>query len=376
MNSGTCVVYEEGSELKSKCMCPEGTTGKNCESFLKCLEPLKNYNREACYFNGKCIYSLEDYFLGNDYTCECVEGFNGKYCDECASETCLNGGQCAFNSAYKLECLCPYGYKGARCEIRYDFCEFKNSFMCSNETNECTAYKDYYCNCNKTAGTCKKQVCNFQTGCHDTGDSCLAPPDFHSYGCNCYMFSQTLGEDLLNGRCNLGNMNNCEEKIYTTSQSINWFYETVKSDNFCSNKNSCSFGFDSYMSYFMYFCECEDNISCLNGLSNPCANNLCKPGVSTCLASNLVDSYFCKSNKNATGNYLMSTHPCAESPCKNGGTCLAQVNLKAEGQQKAKCLCPKGAFGEHCENLINYCQINYCGINGNCTNTLPGKFKW
>jgi hypothetical protein len=134
-------------------MCPEGTTGANCESFLKCLE-----TQVACYFNGKCLYSLQDYFLGNDYTCECAEGFAGKYCDECLSTTCLNGGKCALNFASRLECLCPYGYRGARCEVRYDFCEFSSQFMCSNATGECSAYKDYYCQCDKVAGKCRKQV--------------------------------------------------------------------------------------------------------------------------------------------------------------------------------------------------------------------------
>jgi len=223
-------------------------------------------------------------------------------------------------------------------------------------------------------------VCDFQTGCNDTGDACLAPPDFHSYGCNCYLHSRTLSdtEGSLNGRCNLGNMNSCNERIYSTSQSINWFYETVKADNLCTKKDSCSFGFDSYMSYFTYFCQCESGLPCLKGFTDPCAKNLCSPGLSTCLATSLVDSYYCKANASVSGGHLMLAHPCVESPCKNGGTCLAQVSFDEDGhiEQKAKCLCPKGAFGESCESLVNYCQIDFCGINGNCTNTSAGKFRW
>jgi hypothetical protein len=59
----------------------------------------------SCRNGGSC----------NDGTCTCVNGYNGKLCenppDFCYSSPCQNGGTCASSI-----CSCPTGYEGTYCE--------------------------------------------------------------------------------------------------------------------------------------------------------------------------------------------------------------------------------------------------------------------
>lgn len=41
--------------------------------------------------------------------------------DECASNPCLNGGQC-YDGVSKYTCTCPTGYEGIRCETKTNEC--------------------------------------------------------------------------------------------------------------------------------------------------------------------------------------------------------------------------------------------------------------
>ncbi|XP_062866544.1 coagulation factor VIIi [Trichomycterus rosablanca] len=63
-----------------------------------------------CRNNGTCIY------LGNSYICQCLEGFEGKYCQEVFEDTLkclyLNGGceQFCDGSGRRRKCSCAPGY--------------------------------------------------------------------------------------------------------------------------------------------------------------------------------------------------------------------------------------------------------------------------
>ena len=111
-NGGTCVSYWQGSVSMSTCLCPEGTTGSNCEKFTKCLEVASELGHEPCLFGGECVSSVDAYFNGADIKCNCKPGFKGEYCNQCSSNPCQNGGSCVLNSDTSVQCICQYGYKG------------------------------------------------------------------------------------------------------------------------------------------------------------------------------------------------------------------------------------------------------------------------
>ncbi|CAH1772854.1 unnamed protein product, partial [Owenia fusiformis] len=80
-------------------------------------EPIDECANAPCGNGSTCIDDI------NDYTCECLEGFTGKNCDEqievdiCAAR-CLNGGTCTItDSGDGFECTCTPGFTGTTCEI-------------------------------------------------------------------------------------------------------------------------------------------------------------------------------------------------------------------------------------------------------------------
>lgn len=69
----------------------------------------------SCFNGGTCVDGI------NTFTCLCLPGFTGNYCqhdiNECDSKPCLNGGTCQDSyGAYK--CTCPHGYTGLNCQVR------------------------------------------------------------------------------------------------------------------------------------------------------------------------------------------------------------------------------------------------------------------
>lgn len=69
----------------------------------------------SCFNGGTCVDGI------NTFTCVCLPGFTGSYCEhninECDSKPCLNGGTCQ-DSYGTYKCTCPQGYTGLNCQVR------------------------------------------------------------------------------------------------------------------------------------------------------------------------------------------------------------------------------------------------------------------
>lgn len=112
----------------------------------------------------------------------------------CNPNPCQNGGTCNDRSELnRVECVCPPGFIGSKCENNINECESnpcKNNGICIDGPN------NYTCNCSQTGYTgtnCEENIneCNFkpclnQGICFDTYGSyiCQCPPGYDGLNCN------------------------------------------------------------------------------------------------------------------------------------------------------------------------------------------------
>lgn len=114
-----CLKLIERCFLCSRCECPAGFTGRNCSTNIdECADHI-------CQHGSTCIDEI------NFYTCQCVKGYTGKYCEIqpvdidlpspqaglCEDHDCQNNGVCyQENSRSDYYCKCVAGFTGKKCE--------------------------------------------------------------------------------------------------------------------------------------------------------------------------------------------------------------------------------------------------------------------
>lgn len=143
---------------QTSCMeCPTNmkTVGTGTSGLEECL-PVECSN-SACQHGGLCVPK------GHGVQCYCPAGFSGRRCeidiDECASQPCYNGGTCT-DLPQGYRCSCPPGYGGINCQeeksdCRNDTCPERA--MCKDEPG----YNNFTCLCRSgyTGIDCDITVC-------------------------------------------------------------------------------------------------------------------------------------------------------------------------------------------------------------------------
>ena len=181
-----------------------------CETFdVEC-------SSATCLNGGSCVP------LEGNYTCNCVEGFNGAHCEhninDCLNNPCRNGGTC-YDGVNDYNCNCTNLFMGKNCDEPYDAC-IKNRGQCKN------------------GGQCKKLV----TTSGSTHNEAGVPTDFY---CECQfgfsgVFCQTNDDDCLNAQCAPGKI--CVDGIGTHDCQ-----DVANCDlNPCQNNGTCSDSVNGY----------------------------------------------------------------------------------------------------------------------------------
>ncbi|KAF4522582.1 hypothetical protein B566_EDAN012660 [Ephemera danica] len=191
---GTC--FNTGQGLYT-CNCPEGYTGKQCETYLgRTLYPESaSCIQLGCFNEGHC-----DLVTG---MCQCREGYSGSRCETagpCARQPCQNAGVCeplspamvALRGGERFRCKCPLGFSGPRCETRPLDCDAKqclNGGQCvtRNSSRVCDCINGYFGKfCENTFRACSTKPCqNFGT-CIDLDNSefkCLCQSGYTGHNC-------------------------------------------------------------------------------------------------------------------------------------------------------------------------------------------------
>ena len=178
-NGGVCV----NTAASFKCICPIDYEGQRCDlsnhrrskadfdaDALSALLPLAEWNdcnNHACQHGSTCVDAVAS------YTCQCANGFTGKYCeistsscararvcdadidhlsdclkdvDDCRIDSCLNNGTC-IDLVRDYRCQCLPGFTGRMCQHDLRKC---NDTLCRNLG---TCYLGFdglaRCNCNQ-----------------------------------------------------------------------------------------------------------------------------------------------------------------------------------------------------------------------------------
>ncbi|XP_061766366.1 protein eyes shut homolog isoform X2 [Nerophis ophidion] len=360
---GVCV----DQRLNFTCQCALGFEGALCETETDECGSFPCANEATC----------ED--LVGDYRCHCSPGFEGRYCREnvndCWSLPCLNGGSC-MDLTNDYICHCPLGFKGKDCSIDIDLCSFG---MCSEHTMMCTETKDGHnvsCTCERGFGgslcevninECESQPCQNDGVCVDGSDlyHCFCSEGFGGSNCEInhdecvhgYCANNSTCIDLVADYeciCPLGFAGkNCSTALSACAVDV----------DVCKNGGTCFHNLSGEIQ-----CVCPPGFrgsDCSSSL-NQCTSNPCDlEGAIRCEA--FANTYTCVCQHGYTGPRCGTAmyHHCVEGLCQHGSTC---VDL----WRGFKCDCLPGSTGRFCEQNIDNCEGNPCGVQSVCENTLSG----
>lgn len=216
-NNGTCIDLL----AKFECKCEPEFVGLQCEQ-------LKQITCESapCYNNAECqdIINPKTY---DNFTCICLEGFQGVYCESafCEITPCLNRGVCISRSKRPM-CDCTAGYTGHICETDVDECASnpcEHGAVCHDDiasfTCDCTGtgYTGHICNMD--IDECLRgSPCGISGHCVNTIGSfhCICQPSFCGIGC-------AFPDPCIENPCEHGGtcLSACTDKVDYNCECIN-----------------------------------------------------------------------------------------------------------------------------------------------------------
>ncbi|CAH8825520.1 unnamed protein product [Trichobilharzia szidati] len=354
-----CICYPgftgESCEIESRC--PPGLTGTNCEYDIdECLS-----GKSGC--EQRCINTY------GSFRCACESGYiiseeDPRKCkpSECLSRCPIGRGKCGQTGI----CECLSGYEGKWCESDVDECRLgthKCDHICINTPGSylCECHSGYKLNTTNRK-SCHAVECNprcvpNQGFCSDD-TTCICRPGFTGLDC---------GEDI--NECQAGT-HNCPQRCINTHGSFKCEcfegYEAQNNDGLiCISK--CSSRCESNHGR----CDRNGKCVCRRGFTGPdCSEDIneCEIIPKICVQGcvNTYGSYYCTCDEGYHQDHRGGCLPNKCNPeCVDGqGECLSN----------GTCLCHAGFKGQSCETDIDECKEGKHNCQHECIN-VPGSFK-
>lgn len=317
LNDGVCRDTTAGF----RCGCRGSTAGDRCELTGDIC------HHDPCLNDGRCV----NYCGGRTRLCFCRGDYMGDICQEgpvpstpppmgpgcgAVGSPCVNGGSCFVDGKGGMNCLCPEGFTGKRCEAAKDACGAQSQNPCrhggtcfdvGNGLYKCFCRAGYF------GHTCEKVnvTCNRTAPCLNQGVCSPVQPK-GSFACKCPPgFTGLL----------------CGER------------ETVRPCfvNPCLNNGTC--------------------VDIFVGASLAPSSSTASPlPTFTCI---------CAGNFSGKNCEIPPVNPCISWPCLNGGTCLVSVS-RLTSKYKSRILWDKNSIFSSKLNASNT-RIGYSRTSLKCT---------
>lgn len=277
--------------------------------------------------NGTCPPNSLCRDIWNDYTCDCIRGWGGTYCNEslitaCDAEPCFNNGTCLLSQdRANFTCQCPDTHMNRQCQ---------------------------------TVNPCYQSKCQNNATC---------TPDSSSGNYTADGSSGNYTADNSSGN-------------YTCQCQIGWYGSVCDLVDLCVSQ-PCGSGGSCQRLDDTYNCTCLSHFTGANceSVIDPCGSNFCQHG-GTCFSNSTLpgSNFTCFCPVGYTGQLCETDiDECASKPCLNNGTCIQSSNETASLFQPGfRCQCSPGFEGISCGTLTNSCLNRPCLNGGRCQNTANG----
>ncbi|XP_045468348.1 sushi, von Willebrand factor type A, EGF and pentraxin domain-containing protein 1 isoform X2 [Harmonia axyridis] len=297
------------------------STGRDQCHSVQCQE-------NSCQHGGLCVP------MGHTVQCYCPAGFSGRRCeidiDECSSQPCYNGATC-IDLPQGYRCQCAPGYFGINCQEERSDCSNDTCparAMCKDEPG----FNNYTCLCRSgyTGQDCDVTIdpCSANGNPCNNGATCVALQQGR-FMCECLPGWEGQTCDI--------NVDDCAEKPCLLGANC-----TDLVDDFSC---SCPAGFTGK--------RCQEKIDLCS--RNPCKNGVC---------ADKLFFYQCICDPGWTGeNCDSNINDCADNPCENEGQCI-------DGIDDFTCSCEPGYTGKKCQHTIDFCSSEPCQNGASCTDLV------
>lgn len=274
-------------------LCVNTVGSYRCEQLTCSAQP------GICQHGGTC----DDFNTGPE--CSCIPGFTGQYCESivsaCDSFPCLNGATCIQGLAGSFTCSCGLGYLGELCD-KEKTNECLSNPCPSNET--CQERPTHGYDCYPVTGICRVNPCQNGGICKPGSQTvCFCSPGY--YGPY------------------------CEYDVHECAS------------NPCENGGTCVDGSNSYM------CQCGSGYGGHDCEKVVCKHDTCQNGGTCQSRDDMTSGFACLCMNGYEGLHCQTRiNPCHNSPCHNGGVCIAQF-------PSFHCQCPTGTIGRQCDRVLD-----------------------
>lgn len=201
-NGGTCQAVDF---VVAECDC-----ALNYDPSTNCFEPIDFCIGNMCSAPGldQCISNFDT----GDYTCQCVEGYNGDFCEHmsefCFPSPCANGFCSDIEAEPYFMCACDQGYEGDLCDTVVDYCATDTGVPGTGNPSSNGACDSGTC-VNDATGEEPYYMCECFPGY--SGELCTYELDFCSTDNG--DGNPNVGNPSLSGPCENGGQ--CSSEIYT-----------------------------------------------------------------------------------------------------------------------------------------------------------------